>query len=189
LGQLAPQLATLRVREARPFDDAQFERELEPHFEATLANATRPETRRAVEALRERARRALAGLALPRVLAHADLRAKHVQIGRDGRVNGWLDWGTAVESGLPGLDLLHHFVHDRKQLLGHPDGASWRTFLDPQGPTAGERAAFGAYARALDLDLEALRTVALVYPALVCATAVRNWSLARPGWFGEHFQM
>jgi hypothetical protein len=189
LAQLAPQLATLRVREARPFDDGQFEREVAPHFEATLATLDEPETRRALEALRERARSALRGLALPRVLTHSDLRAKHVQIGADGRINGWLDFGTCSLSELPGLDLLHHFVHDRKQLFGHADGRSWRTFLDPTGPTAAERAAFESYARALDLDLEALRSVALIYPAFVGSTAARNWSLARPGWFREHFQL
>ena len=187
LAQLAPQLATLRVREARAFDDAQFEREVEPYFETTLAGTPEPETRRAVEALRERARRALRGLELPRVLTHSDLRAKHVHVGPDGRVNGWLDWGTTSPCELPGLDLVHHFVHDRKQVLGHVDGTSWRTFLDPDGPTPGERAAFESYARGLGLTLEALRALALVYPVFVYATAARNWSLARPGWFAEHF--
>lgn len=189
LAQLAPQLATLRVCEARPFDDGQFEREVAPRFEATLALVDEPDTRRALEALRERARGALRGLALPRVLTHSDLRAKHVQVGPDGRVNGWLDFGTCSQAELPGLDLLHHFVHDRKQLFGHADGRSWRTFLDPTGPTAGERAAFETYARALGLDLAALRSVALIYPAFVAYTAARNWSLARPGWFREHFQL
>lgn len=189
LAQLAPQLATLRVREARPFDDGQFEREVAPHFEATLATVDDVGTRHALEALRERARSALRGLLLPRVLTHSDLRAKHVQVGPDGRVNGWLDFGTCSLSELPGLDLLHHYVHDRKQLFGHADGRSWRTFLDPTGPTSSERAAFEAYARALGLDLAALRSVALIYPAFVAYTAARNWSLARPGWFREHFQL
>jgi hypothetical protein len=80
-------------------------------------------------------------------------------------------------------------VHDRKQLLGQIDGASWRTFLDPQGPTRAEREAFEAYARALELDPSTLRALGLIYPVVVCATAARNWSLARPGWFRQHFQM
>lgn len=189
LAQLAPQLATLRVHEARPFDDEQFEREVAPHFASTLASVVDLDTRRALEALRERARLALRGLALPRVLTHSDLRAKHVQVGPEGRVNGWLDFGTCSLSELPGMDLLHHFVHDRKQLFGHADGRSWRTFLDPTGPSVGERAAFASYARALGLDLATLRTVALIYPAFVGSTAARNWSLARPGWFQEHFQL
>lgn len=189
LAQLAPQLATLRVSAARPFDDGQFEREVAPHFAAALATIDDEPTRRALEALRERARAALRGLVLPRVLTHGDLRAKHVQVGPDGRVNGWLDFGTCTPSELPGLDLLHHFVHDRKQLFGHADGTSWRTFLDPNGPTPGERAAFEGYARALGLDQAALRSVALIYPAFVGATAAKNWSLMRPGWFREHFRL
>lgn len=189
LAQLAAPLATLVVREARPFDDAQFDSDVAPHFETTLATVVEPDTRRALEELRERARRELVGLRLPRMLTHADLRAKHVQVGRDGCVNGWLDWGTTYASELPGLDLVHHFVHDRKQLFGHADGASWRTFLDPDGPSKAELAAFETYARALDLDLATLRALARIYPAFVGATAARNWSLARPGWFREHFQL
>lgn len=189
LSELAVQLATLVVSPARPFDDEQFEREVEPHFRTTLSTVEDEPTRRALEALRERARGALRGMALPRVLTHGDLRAKHVQVGPDGRVNGWLDFGTCTPSELPGMDLLHHFVHDRKQLFGHADGTSWRTFLDPGGPTRAELAAFETYARALGLDLQALRTTALIYPAFVGSTAARNWSLARPGWFREHFRL
>jgi hypothetical protein len=189
LAQASVQLATLTCRPAAVFSDGEFESELEQHFEGTLRSIVDPATRRSVEKLREQVRAQLVGRSLPRVIAHCDLRAKHVQLDEHGVLNGYLDWGTASMSELPGLDLLHLFVHNRKQLFGHSDGTSWRTFLDPAGPSAAELAAFEAYARPLGLDLETLRAVALFYPALVGSTAERNWAHARPDWFQDQFHL
>lgn len=187
LARAAEHLAELRTAPARAFDARDFERELEPRFELLFQRLPEPDTRRGLEGLRERARRELEGLALPRVLAHGDLRAKHMQLARDGSVLGYLDWGTAEGAELPGRDLLHLLVHARKQIGSEREGESWRRLLEPSALRAGERRALAIYREGLGFDERAWTALALVYPVLVGHTAESNWPHTRPGWFARGF--
>jgi len=104
-----------------------------------------------------------------------------------GRVIGYLDFGTVVEPALPGLDLMHRIVHDRKQLTGARDGETWRELSDPQRLWIGERRALERYARRLELDPRALQAVAQIYPVFVGAIIERYAPFVRPDWFRHTF--
>ena len=144
--------------------------------------------------MERRVRERLLGVELPRVVYHADLRPKHVQASPEGRLLGLLDWGSSEASDLPGFDLLHLVVHERKQVAGCSAGAAWRAV---QNALAGEgaellpheREAFEVYARALDLEPEVLPALAELYPALVGAMAEKNWDYSRPRWIARNFEL
>ena len=187
LEQMADHLAQLTVRPARPFSAEDFERLVEPLFADTLRAVRDAALRAELERRRDEAHRQLVGCALPLVFGHGDVRAKHVQVDQGGHVIGYLDFGTVIDPTLPGLDLMHRIVHDRKQLEGTHDGTTWRELSEPQRLRPGERRALERYARRLALDPRALQAVALVYPVFVGAVIERYSPFVRPEWFRHTF--
>ena len=185
--RLTARLVADPERPGEAFDAGELERLVAAKFELVLAHAGVPETLARTRELLERARRELPGLRVPRVLYHADLRGKHVQIGADGRVLAILDWGTLEDPGLPYVDLFHLAVHERKQTEGLAAGPAWRRVRDPRTRRAHEARALATYARALRLDEAWVRFVEDAYPVLVGAMAERNWDYSRPRWVREQF--
>jgi len=92
-----------------------------------------------------------------------------------------------VEEALPGLDVMHRIVHDRKQLEGTSDGETWRELCDPQRLRVGERRALDRYARSVGMDPRLLPIVARVYPVFVGAVVERYAPFVRPDWFRRTF--
>jgi aminoglycoside phosphotransferase (APT) family kinase protein len=187
LEQMADHLALLAVRAAQPLSDEDFARTIDPLFDDTLRAVRDAALRGELARRREEARRQLVGRSLPLVLAHGDVRSKHVQVDEHGRVLGYYDFGTVIDPTLPGLDLMHRIVHDRKQLEGTSDGATSRELSDPQRLRIGERRALERYARNLGLDARALQAVALIYPVFVGAVIERYSPFVRPDWFRHTF--
>ena len=187
LEQLADHLALLVERPTQAFDEHDFERLIDPLFDDTLRAVRDTALRAELARRRDEARRQLVGRALPLVFAHGDVRSKHVQVDESGRVLGYLDFGTGIDPTLPGLDLMHRIVHDRKQLEGTSDGATSRELSDPQRLRIGERRALERYARNLGLDPRVLQAVALVYPLFVGAVIERYSPFVRPDWFRHTF--
>lgn len=187
LAQVAEHFAALVTRPARTFDARDFETLVAPKFELVLRRASDPDQRATLTAMQRAAERDLPGLELVRVLRHSDLRAKHVQLDRAGRVLGYLDWGTAVDSELPLHDLLHLYVHDRKQQSGITDGEAWRVALEERDLRPGERRAFELYGERCGLTPAARRALTAIYPVVVGHTAESNWPYTRPGWFRKQF--
>jgi hypothetical protein len=187
LEQMVDHLARLVVRPTRPLNEADFERVVSPLYDDTLRAVRDAALRAELERRRLDARRLLVGRELPLVYAHGDVRAKHVQVDEDGHVLGFLDFGTVVDEALPGLDVMHRIVHDRKQLEGMSDGETWRELCDPQRLRVGERRALDRYARAVGLDPRLLPIVARVYPVFVGAVVERYAPFVRPDWFRHTF--
>lgn len=187
LEQMADHLAQLVERPAQPFAQQDFERLVEPLFDDTLRAVRDAAVRAELERRRDEARRQLLGRPLPLVFAHGDVRSKHVQVDESGRVLGYLDFGTVIDPALPGLDLMHRIVHDRKQLEGTNDGTTSRELSDPQRLRIGERRALERYAQRLGLDPRALQAVALIYPVFVGAVIERYSPFVRPDWFRHTF--
>ena len=126
------------------------------------------------------------GRELPRVLAHGDPRAKHSLVDDELRVLGYVDWGTICEPSLPGLDLVHRIVHDRKQMHGQPDVEAWEDVLALE-LHQGERAALERYAEAVGLAVQDLVDVAELYPVHLTAIVDRFTPYVRPGWYRDNF--
>jgi SAM-dependent methyltransferase len=187
LEQMADHLAHLTVRATRTFSDEDFARAVEPLFDDTLRAVRDAALRGELARRRDEARRQLVGRALPLVFGHGDVRSKHVQVDASGRVLGYLDFGTVIEPTLPGLDLMHRIVHDRKQLEGTSDGTTSRELSDPQRLRIGERRALERYARNLSIEARSLQAVALVYPVFVGAVIERYSPFVRPDWFRHTF--
>lgn len=85
---------------------------------ATLLPGARPEFERLDKELRS----ALA--AVPSVMTHGDLWAGNVFVHR-GRLAGIIDWDGARRDGIPGTDLMHLAVSQRRQKAGGAIGAVW----------------------------------------------------------------
>lgn len=187
LADAARHLAQLVRAPAQPCDEAAFERLLGRRFALVAAHARVASTLAALERLRERARALLLGRAFPRVLMHHDLRGKHVAVERDGRVLGYLDWGTSDPEGLPLFDLFHLVVHERKQALGLSAGEAWRQVRERERLDADELAALDGYARALELDDDYVEALGAIYPVLVAAMAETHWNYSRPHWLHREF--
>ena len=149
--------------------------------------AAEPRTVRALERLRDEARERLLGRPLPRVLYHADLRSKHVQVTPEGRLLGLLDWGSSEDSDLPYFDLLHLVVHERKQEAGLSAEEAWKLVRGRTGLRPSERAALDDYASRIELDPEVCRVLESIYPVLVGAMAEKNWDYSRPRWVARNF--
>ncbi len=185
--QMAQHLALLVLEPARPLSDEDYELTAGIWFERTLRTVRDAALRGILERRRQEVRRLLVGRSLPRMLAHGDPRAKHVQVDLSGNVLGYMDWGTIVEPALPGLDLMQRIVHDRKQLLGQHDGEAWRELCDPQRLMPGERAALERYASALGLESRTLPVLAQLYPVFVSATIDRYAPYVPPDWYRRNF--
>jgi aminoglycoside phosphotransferase (APT) family kinase protein len=187
LRDTAEHFAKLVVREPAPFTEEHFAEQVHARFELAAAHAAVPSTianlRRMEDELRER----LIGKKIARVIYHADMRAKHVQIDPDGRVTAYLDWGTAEPAGLPYQDLLQLIVHERKQEAGLTAAAAWALVREREALRDYEREALETYAQAVGLDDETCRASELMYPVLVAAMAEKNWAYSRPRWLHQQF--
>ena len=168
-------------------DELAFERLLGRRFALVASHARVASTLSELERLRAAAREALLGRSFPRVLMHHDLRGKHVAVEPDGRVLGYLDWGTADREGLPFYDLFHLVVHERKQALGLSAGEAWRQVRDRRGLEPDELAALDGYVAALDLDPEVAAALGAIYPVIVAAMAETHWNYSRPRWLHREF--
>lgn len=183
----AEHLARLVIAPARPLDRAAFDALIGAKCELVARFCAVESTRKAIASLSAELERELLGVAMPRVWYHADLRSKHVQVGADGRVLAFLDWGSSEPEGLPYFDLLHLIAHERKQEAGLSAADAWRIVGDRRLLRAHELGALEAYAGALGLDPQLARAIVRLYPVLVGAMAERNWDYSRPRWVHRQF--
>lgn len=172
-------LAALKLGDPVPMEEAEFDELLGSRFELVQSLVGHAPTAAEVERRSDALREALVGHAFPRVLYHADLRAKHLHVDASGQLLAFLDWGTCEPSFLPYVDLLHLMQHQRKQERGCLPGVVWREWL------AGDRrpheeAARERYAHALGLEDGFLRAVEEAYPLILGGMAERNWDYSRP---------
>ncbi len=186
--QAADHLAELVVAPRATLDEERFGELVTARYELAARFAEPESTRRALAAMHARARETLQGRELPLVLAHSDLRSKHVQIEPDGRVLGYYDWGTAVDLDLPFHDLLHLVVHERKQTLNRTAGDAWQLARNGgDGLRPDERAPLDRYCERLALDRDVRVAIEDLYPLLVGAMAERNWDYSHPRWLHRGF--
>jgi aminoglycoside phosphotransferase (APT) family kinase protein len=185
----AAHLALLVVEPARPIDEACWQELLGAKFDLVAKYAAVPSTLEWLARMRERSREWLIGERMPRVIYHADLRSKHVQLDARGRVLGYLDWGSSEPSDLPYFDLLHLLVHERKQESGMSTGAAWRLAIGRDKLRAFERAALEDYQRRLGLSDRYCRAIEELYPLFVTAMAEKNWEYSRPRWMHRAFDV
>ncbi len=187
LDGLVDALAGLVCVRDHVLDDAGFEALLGSRFDVVTAHAGAADTVEELGRMRERARRALVGARFPLVVHHADLRSKHVQVERDGRLVALLDWGSAEAADLPYFDLLHYVLHERKQADGLTAREMWRLALEPERLRDWERAALERYADRLGLGADFCGALAALYPVVVAAMAERHWDYSRPRWLRRQF--
>lgn len=186
-GASAAHLAKLVVAPARPIDEAVWQELFAAKFDLVARYAAVPSTLEWLARMRERSREWLLGEPLPRVIYHADLRSKHVQLDAHGKVLGYLDWGSSESSDLPYVDLLHLIVHERKQESGMSTGAAWRLAIGRDKLRPFERAALEDYQRRLGLTDRYCRAIEELYPLFVTAMAEKNWEYSRPRWMHRSF--
>jgi aminoglycoside phosphotransferase (APT) family kinase protein len=187
LHDTAEHFGKLVVHAAAPFTEEDFAEQVSTRFDLASRHAAVPSTIANLARLHDEMRERLLGKNIARVIYHADLRAKHVQIDADGRVTAYLDWGTAELEGLPYQDLLQLIVHEKKQEAGLTAAAAWSLVRDREGLRDYEREALASYARAVGLDDETCRASELMYPVLVAAMAEKNWEYSRPRWLHKQF--
>jgi len=187
LADACAHLAQLAVGAPRALDEREFEQLVDAKFEWTLRSAQSQGMRSWLAAQRVEARARMIGLVFPRVLYHSDLRSKHVQVEADGRVLGYLDWGSSESSDLPYFDPLHLLVHERKQAAGVRPAEAWRTLRERSARRPEEERALAAYCEALGLSEEYRLALEAIYPVLVSAMAARNWEYGRPHWLERSF--
>ena len=187
LGDASRHFAQLVVREAAPMTDLDYEVLVGTRIDLVARHAAVPSTIERLQRMRVEFRARLIGRNVARVLHHADLRGKHVQVAPDGRVLGYLDWGTTEPAGLPYFDLLHLVVHERKQEHRCSAGDAWRIVRDRRGLREYEERALSHYRRTVRLDDETARAIEELYPVLVAAMAEKNWDYSRPRWLHRQF--
>jgi aminoglycoside phosphotransferase (APT) family kinase protein len=187
LRETARHFAHLVVREALQLTEQEFAEQVSARFDLVARHAAVPSTIAHLARLHDEMRERLIGKRIARVIYHADLRAKHVQIDADGSVTGYLDWGTAEPSGLPYQDLLHLLVHERKQEAALSPARAWAIVRDREQLRDYERDSLASYAKAVGLDDETCRAMELMYPVLVAAMAEKNWEYSRPRWLHKQF--
>ncbi|HKX45827.1 MAG TPA: phosphotransferase, partial [Planctomycetota bacterium] len=155
-------------------------------FERVLRRAGVPDTVRRLEALLAETRARLLGVPVPLVLYHADLRAKHVQVGEDGALAGFLDWGSSEDADLPWFDLANLILHDRKQERGGSAASAWRLLAEGRLRDFEERA-LADLALRLALPRAYTDPLRAIHPVLVGAMAEKNWDYSRPRWLHRQF--
>lgn len=189
--RLSEALAGLTVAPAVPLARSEFERLFAARVELVARRAAVASTRRALEGFGRAAEEQLLGVPFPRVLYHADLRAKHVMTDPRGRCFGILDWGSSEPADLPYFDLLNLILHDRKQAAGRSIAWAWGLVRDlgPAGLYPHEKQALEDYAARLALPAIYCRTIERIYPLLVSAMAEANWDYSRPRWVHENFAL
>lgn len=187
LSDLVEQLASMTVRAARPLGEEDFERYFGARFELVARFCGRSETKRALRHLRGQTREAVLGLEVPLVLYHADLRSKHLQVDEQGRILGYLDWGSSVDADLPYSDLLQFLVHELKQARCATALEAWKA-LGPEGQVSErERALLARYAARLGLSQAFQAAMEGCFPVFVAAMAEANWDYSRPRWVHRQF--
>jgi hypothetical protein len=189
LAQAARDFATLVVEPPAPLDARGFDELLGGRFVLVSRHAADARVVASLAGLESRARERLAGRLLPRVFMHGDLRSKHLQVAADGRVLGYLDWGTSEPRGVPGFDLLHLLIQERKQAAGIGAGEAWRRAIAPGSLSGDERAALDEYSGRAGLEPGTLELLAELYPVLVGAVAEATWDYSRPRWIARQFQL
>jgi hypothetical protein len=182
-------LANLVARRVERYDVVEHERLVQVPSAIVARHAAVESTRRWLDGAGARAFELLRDRPLPLVLYHGDLRGKHVQTTPEGRVLGFLDWGTTEFEGLPLFDLLHLLVHERKQHSGDSAAACWRAIQDPASRLPHEARAIEAYCSAVGLHADAEEALCLLYPMLVAATAELHWDYSRPRWLHTQFEV
>lgn len=187
LSDACAHFAQLALSPPRALGEEEFEQLVGAKFEWTLRSAQSADVRAWLERERAQARARMLGLVFPRVLYHSDLRSKHVQVEADGRVLGYLDWGSSESGDLPYFDVLHLLVHERKQAAGLRAADAWRVLRERAAWRAEEQRALSAYAEALGLSDEYRLALEAIYPVLVAAMAARNWEYGRPHWLERSF--
>jgi hypothetical protein len=187
--EAALHLAGLVARRVERYDDAEHARLVRRPSAIVARHAAVDSTRRWLAEAEARAFDWLRDRPLPLVLYHGDLRGKHVQTTPEGRVLGFLDWGTTEFEGLPLFDLLHLLVHERKQHGGRSAADCWRAIQDPARREPHEARAIAAYNAAIGLHADAERALCLLYPMLVAATAEQHWDYSRPRWLHSQFDV
>ena len=187
LAETSEHFARLVVRAAAPFTADDFAEEVSARFALVSSFAAVPSTVANLAHLHDEMRERLIGKQVARVIYHADLRAKHVQIDESGRVTAYLDWGTTERSALPYQDVLHLLVHERKQERGLTARAAWELVKERDGLRDHERAALTSYAAAVGLDDDTCRALESMYPVMVAAMAEKNWEYSRPRWLHRQF--
>ncbi|MFT7486040.1 MAG: aminoglycoside phosphotransferase (APT) family kinase protein, partial [Candidatus Paceibacteria bacterium] len=138
-------------------------------------------------ALRDATRKQLLGEPMPLVLQHADLRNKHVQITPEGKVLGYLDWGSSRADDVPYFDLLQLIVHETKQARGGSIGDAWKALTASDETRDWERSALDSYAETLGLSRNFCDAMEGAFPVFVAAMAESNWDYSRPQWVHRSF--
>ncbi len=184
---LVDALAGLVVTAPEPLDEAGFEELIGRRFEIVAAHAGEPQVVEALERLRAEARRDLLGCPLPRVVHHADLRSKHVQVTPTGELLAILDWGSAESADLPLFDLLHHLLHERKQAEGLDARGMWELVRSEDRLRDWERAALERYSALTGVPERFQSVLRRIYPVVVAAMAERHWDFSRPRWLRRQF--
>ncbi|QDU66523.1 methyltransferase domain-containing protein [Engelhardtia mirabilis] len=185
---LVAQFASLVTDAPVVLDDERFDALFGAKVELVQRHARNSRISDRLGQLLDEARNLALGAAVPLVLYHADLRAKHVQVRADGSVLGLMDWGSHELSDLPYFDLLNLIVHDRKQAADSTVAWAWRLARDG-ALREFERSALADYSARLELPSEYQRAVERVYPALVGAMAESNWDFSRPAWIQRSFEL
>jgi hypothetical protein len=187
LADAARHFAALVVRAPAVFTADDSETHVGARIDLVLQHAGVPATIERLRRMRDEYRPRFVGKRIARVLYHADLRGKHVQVAADGTVLGYLDWGTTEPEGLPYFDLLHLVVHERKQELRSSAERAWKIVRDRTELRDDEARALAAYRAALELDDDTARAIEELYPVLVAAMAEKNWDYSRPRWLHRQF--
>jgi hypothetical protein len=137
---------------------------------------------RCVERLAVEASSTLAGLALPAVLAHGDLRPRHLLVDSSRQVRGWIHWSLGEAEGLPGLDWIHLHLHLEAQRRRETLGAALQRLLAAEQVDLPEHAALWRYASALGLSRSTLLAIARLHPLYLASIAGRFSHPPSPGW-------
>jgi aminoglycoside phosphotransferase (APT) family kinase protein len=182
----ARQLAALANSEARPLHDEEYEELIGARFRLVAERCGRRETVRELRRMEAALGEVLRGTVLRRVLYHADVRSKHLQVKPTGEIIGYLDWGASEERFLPLVDLLHLLVHQRKQESGCSPRAAWE-LVRSQNLRPHERAALDEYSERLALSTDYRQAIENAWPALVAGMAEMNWDYSRPLWVHREY--
>jgi len=175
------------VEPAARLDEDLYEKMIGRRFRVVRDNARVPETIGRLRRMEDEVRERVLGKTIPLVLYHADMRSKHIQVQRDGRVIGYLDWGTSERAFLPYVDVMHMLTHQRKHEDGGPVGEPWRILRDRVELVDHEVEAIERYVERTGLDEEVRAALELMLPVLLAGMAELHWDYSRPLWVHRQF--
>lgn len=168
-------------------DEGRFRKHFDWRFDLVAKHAGRAETVRELQRLRDETRERLIGELMPLTLQHADLRNKHVQVEQDGRVLGYLDWGSSRAADVPYFDLLQLVVHETKQARGGTIGEAWHSLMKREETSDWESAALERYALEVGISTNFCEAIERAFPVFVAAMAESHWDYSRPRWVHHSF--